>query len=103
MNVFIGSGKIASLKLFTHEKGEILKFRLITESDGTKSTEYVPCVVFNPKDSVKNLIEDGKIVELQGIVRTSSFKSNDKTNYNTEVVVNQYSLQGSKSIVEMSI
>lgn len=89
MNVFIGSGKIANLKVFTNEKHEILKFRLITESDGKKNVEYVPCVVFNPNDSVKNLMKDRKNVELQGIVRTSSFKTGDKTNYNTEVVVNK--------------
>ncbi|MCD6460666.1 hypothetical protein J7L67_08380 [bacterium] len=39
-------------------------------------------------------IKDSKIVELQGIVRTSSFKVKDKTNYNTEVLVNKYSLHG---------
>ncbi len=93
MNVFIGSGKIANLKIFTNEKHEVLKFRLITESNG-KTAEYVPCVLFNPNDSLKNLIKDEKNVELQGIVRTSSFKVKDKTNYNTEVLVNKYTLHG---------
>jgi hypothetical protein len=95
MNVFIGSGKIANLKIFTNEKNEILKFRLKTESDGKKTVEYVPCVVFNPSDSVKNLMKEGKNLELQGIVRTSSFKVKNKTNYSTEVVVNKYTLHSS--------
>ena len=87
------AGGVANLKIFTNEKHEVLKFRLITESNG-KTAEYVPCVLFNPNDSVKYLIKDGKIVELQGIVRTSNFKAKEKTNYNTEVLVNKYTLHG---------
>jgi len=62
----------------------------------TEIVEFVPCVFFNPAEKLQEIIcseGQGKLIELQGNVTTSSFEKNGTKVWATEVRVNPSSFQ----------
>ena len=58
--------------------------------------EFVPCVYFNPAEKLQNILSSegqGKMIELQGNVTTSSFEKNGTKVWSTEVRVNPNNFQ----------
>lgn len=83
MNTFIGIGKIVDV----NQNGKVLKFSLAIEQE---KPCYVPCLIFNPNDEVKEQIEQlqtsGQFIWLQGKVASYEFETRGKTIRKIEVV-----------------
>jgi len=63
---------------------------------GSERVEFTPCVFFNPAEKLHKLLSSdgqGKLVELQGNVITSSYNKNGIKIWATEVRVNPSSFQ----------
>ena len=96
MNTMNGTGELLKNAVyFENEKSNVLKFTVASrfgydEELGKEKYEFVPCVVFNPReDQIEELVNgQGKIIEFRGRVATRSFKSNDEKVYRTEVIIN---------------
>lgn len=76
MNLFIGVGKISN----TYENGRVLKFTLSVQQERPCS---VPCLIFDPDEHTKRVIEDlrvkGQTVWLQGRIASSEYENNGKS------------------------
>lgn len=83
MNTFIGIGKIND----TFVSGKVLKFNLAIEQG---KPCFIPCVLFDTSDKVKNFIEQlqasDQVVWLQGRVSSYEYEYNGKTIRKIEVV-----------------
>ena len=83
MNLFAGIGKIVDAYL----NGRVFKFNLIIQQ---KRPCFVPCVLFDPTDEVKEFIQNlqttEQLVWVQGKVASYEFESHGKTIRKIEVV-----------------
>jgi hypothetical protein len=83
MNIFAGVGRIIDV----NQKGKILKFNLASEQG---KPCFIPCVLFDTSDKVKNFIEQlqasNQVVWLQGRVSSYEYEYNGRTIRKIEVV-----------------
>jgi hypothetical protein len=83
MNLFAGIGKIVDV----NQNGKALKFTLATEQE---KPCYIPCLIFNPTDEVKEKIEQLRSIEqavwLQGKVSSYEFEYQGRTIRKIEIV-----------------
>ena len=83
MNTFIGIGKIAD----TYVNGRVLKFTLAINQE---KPCYVPCLLFDPDDKVKEFVEQlqtsKQVLSLQGRITSYDFEYQGRTIRKIEVV-----------------
>ena len=83
MNLFAGIGKIINV----NQNSKVLRFSLAIEQE---KPCYIPCLIFNPNDEVKEKIEQLKsakqVVWLQGKVSSYEFEYQGRTIRKIEVV-----------------
>jgi hypothetical protein len=95
MNRFQGKGRIVRDAVVNGVDNKAVSFTVATSVGYDKELKkdryaFVPCVLFNPEeDIVEQLTEDGAALEVQfeGFVRSSSYKKNNETKWQTEVVI----------------
>ncbi|MBE7054413.1 MAG: single-stranded DNA-binding protein [Ruminococcaceae bacterium] len=57
-------------------------------------TDFIPCVAFNHKAEIlEKYVKKGNKVAIQGNIQISKYEKDGKTEYNTQVVVDEVFLQ----------
>ena len=83
MNTFIAIGKITDV----NQNGKVLKFTFVINQE---KPCYVPCLIFDPDDEVKDYVDKlqttEQVVSMQGRISTYDFQYQGKTIRNIEVV-----------------
>ena len=83
MNVFVGIGKITDVNM----NGKVLKFTLAVNQE---KPCYVPCLLFEPNDKVKEFVDQlqasEQVISLQGKVSSYDFEYQGRTIRKIEVV-----------------
>ncbi len=83
MNNFTGIGKIVE----SYENGKVLKFNLAINQE---KPCYVPCMLFDPNDEVKEFVQktqaSEQLVSLQGRIASYDFDYQGKTIRKIDVV-----------------
>jgi len=96
MNKFVGKGKLVRNAVVNGVDNKALSFTAATKVDYDKELKkdrfaFVPCVLFNPDEEIEEELTEngaGLEVEFEGFVRASSYKKNNETIWQTEVIIN---------------
>ena len=101
MNKVVLTGRIEGEVKENGSEHRVLFFILAAGSGFKTQTNeehitYVPCVLFNPKDGLKEKLVSAsgtQFIELEGSIRKSSYTKNGEKRYTMEVQVNPNSVQ----------